>query len=149
MITHSLRSLVPSSRSSSSQANTPQAGSSSGCRITYTQGSSRCVGTQPLLSPKCSCGYGTKSPDIGNPLCELRAADTWESSSFPLSALFLPSPKTTVSLPFPCTLFPPDPHHEWHFLIFSRSPHFPAMNCYVCVQTSAFLVYNEFMLLSS
>ena len=92
---------------------------------------SRFAGTQPLLHPKCTHGYGTNSPGTRDPLCELRDGDACESSSFPLSGLFLPSPKTTVPLPSPCTLLPRDSRHQWHFLILSRDPHFPAMSCYV------------------
>lgn len=110
---------------------------------------SRCESTQPLLHPKCTRGYKTNGPDTRDPLCELRDADTCESCSFPLSGLFLSYPKTTVPLPSPCIPVPPDPRHESCFLILSRGPHFPAMSCYVRVQTLAFLVRSEFMLLSS
>lgn len=102
------------------------------------------------MSPKMTCGYGTSSPDARDLLCELRDADACESSSFPLSGLFLPSPKTTVPLPSPSTLLPSNLCHKWYFWI--PGPHFPylaAMSFYMQVQTLVFLVCYEFMLLFS
>lgn len=65
-------------------------------------------------------------PTAQTPETSLWAQGCWcmgtISSSFLLSGLLLPSPKPTVPLPFPCTLLPPDPHHERHFLILSHSP---------------------------
>lgn len=145
MITRRLRSLVPSSWSSSSQTNTPQAGSSSRCHITYTQDSTANVWTPSHYSPRnAPMGMGPRPQTVGIPFA---SSGMLTHVNHPPS--LFPSPKTTVPLPFPCTLFPPDPHHEWHFLILSRGLHFPAVSCYVCVKTLAFFVHNEFVLLSS
>lgn len=44
------------------QTNSSQAGSPSGCSVAHGQGS-RYRNTQSLLTLKCTCGYGTNSPD--------------------------------------------------------------------------------------
>jgi len=72
---------------------------------------SRWGGSQTLLPPECTNGYGTNSPDTRDTLCELRDADTRESSSFPLSRLFLPSPK-----PLSLCLSPAPRSHQAHVM---------------------------------
>lgn len=85
---------------------------------------SRFGSIQSLLTPKCTCVYGTNSPDTRD-LCELRDADAWEPYRPPslfLGCFFpLPNPLSLCLSPVSCSL-PPDPHHERHFLIFSHSP---------------------------
>lgn len=102
----------------------PQAGSHSGWSVAHRQGSAADLGAPSHYWPQ-------RAPVDMGPAAQTPESSLWIrrcwcmgiiSSSFPLSRLLLPFPKPTVPLPFPCTLLPPDPHHERHFLILSHSP---------------------------
>lgn len=105
------------------QTNSPQAGSHSGCSVAPRQGSTAHLGAPTHYWPQ-------NAPVDMGPV-QIPETSLWAqgcccmtviSSSFPLSGLLLLSPKPTVSLCFPHTLLPPDPHHERNFLILSHSP---------------------------
>lgn len=108
-------------------------------------------GTQALLHPEMHPWVRNQPPRQRGP--SLSAPGCWHMWIILLPSFWVisshPRRRNRCPSAFPCNPLPPDPCHEQHFLILSRGPLFPAMSCYVWVQTLAFLVGNAFMPLSS